>query len=287
MAMQSSTRTGPTVQITSISVLWLVREGVGLALAQNYGQPGPWQLGLQGAATPIAEQAHSFHNLLLVIIGAISLLVLGLLLWVMVRFNEERNPTPSRTTHNTLLEVAWTVVPVLVLVVIAIPSFRLLYAQYEGGDPGLTLKLTGHQWYWSVEYPDQGPLAFDAIMVPEADLKPGQPRLLAVDNEIVVPLGQLVHVQVTSADVIHAFAMPSFGVKVDAVPGRLNDTWFTATRLGTYYGQCSELCGRDHAFMPIAIRVVSEEDYAAWLTEAKQRFAASGAGARVAALGQN
>jgi cytochrome c oxidase subunit 2 len=257
------------------------------ALAQDYGQPAPWQVNLQGAATPIAEQEHAFHNFLLVIITAISLFVLGLLIWVMVRFNENRNPTPSRTTHNTLLEVAWTIVPVLILVAIAIPSFRLLYAQYEGGDAAVTLKITGHQWYWSVEYPDQGPIGFDAIMIAEKDLKPGQPRLLAVDNEVVVPAGELVHVQVTAADVIHSFAMPSFGVKVDAIPGRLNDTWFTATRLGTYYGQCSELCGRDHAFMPIAIRVVSEADYAAWLVDAKQRFADGGADRRVAALGQN
>jgi cytochrome c oxidase subunit II len=244
----------------------------GGALA-DYGQPSPWQLGMQGAASSIAEQEHSFHFFLLIIITAIVLFVLALLVWILIRYNERANPVPSRTTHNTLLEVAWTIVPVLILVAIAIPSFRLLYAQYDFGEADLRLKITGYQWYWGVEYVNESPVAYEIRMVPEADLKAGQPRLLTVDNEIVVPIGKLVNVQVTGADVIHSFAMPSFGVKTDAVPGRLNETWFRATRLGTYHGQCSELCGRDHAFMPITIRVVSEDEYAAWLASAKQRYA--------------
>jgi cytochrome c oxidase subunit II len=243
-----------------------------LALA-DYGQPSPWQIGMQGAATAIAEQEHRFHFFLLVIITLIVLFVLGLLVWIMVRFNEKANPVPSRTTHNTLLEVAWTIVPVLILVAIAIPSFRLLYAQYDFGEADVRLKLTGYQWYWGVEYTNDSPVAYEVRMVQTADLKEGQPRLLTVDNEIVVPINKLVSVQVTAADVIHAFAMPSFGVKSDAVPGRLNETWFRATRLGTYHGQCSELCGRDHAFMPLTIRVVSDEEYATWLAAAKQRYA--------------
>jgi cytochrome c oxidase subunit II len=245
----------------------------------DYGQPSPWQMGMQGAATPIAEQEHAFHFFLLVFITVIVLFVLGLLLWIMVRYNERANPTPSRTTHNTLLEVAWTIVPVLILVAIAIPSFRLLYAQYDFGEPDLRLKITGYQWYWGVEYVSEAPVAYEIRMTPEAELKEGQPRLLTVDNDIVVPVNKLVNVQVTGADVIHSFAMPSFGVKTDAVPGRLNETWFRATRLGTYHGQCSELCGRDHAFMPLTIRVVSDEEYASWLAGAKQRYAEAAPGA--------
>lgn len=239
----------------------------------DYGQPSPWQLGMQGAATTIAEQEQNFHFFLLTIITVIVLFVLGLLVWIIVRFNERAHPTPSRTTHNTLLEVAWTIVPVLILVAIAIPSFRLLYAQYDFGEADLRLKLTGYQWYWGVEYVGQAPVAYEVRMIQTADLKADQLRLLTVDNEIVVPIGKLVNVQVTGSDVIHSFAMPSFGVKSDAVPGRLNETWFRPNRLGTYHGQCSELCGRDHAFMPLTFRVVSEEDYAAWLAGAKQRYA--------------
>jgi cytochrome c oxidase subunit II len=252
--------------------------GATAALA-DYGQPSPWQMGMQGAATTIAEQEHSFHFFLLTIITAVVLFVMALLVWIMVRYNEGSHPTPSRTTHNTLLEVAWTIVPVLILVAIAIPSFRLLYAQYDFGEADIRLKITGYQWYWGVEYVNDSPVGYEIRMVPQADLKEGQPRLLAVDNEIVLPVGKLVNVQVTGADVIHSFAMPSFGVKTDAVPGRLNETWFRPTRIGVYYGQCSELCGRDHAFMPLSIRVVSEEDYATWLAGAKQRYAGIAPGA--------
>lgn len=262
-------------------MLALALAGTGAALAGT-GQPSPWQINLQGAASPVMESIHSFHAFLLAIIIAVVLLVLVLLIVVMVKFNEKANPVPSRTTHNTLIEVVWTVVPVLILVAIAIPSFRLLFLQLDLPKADLTVKVTGHQWYWSYEYPDNGPFSFDSLMVQTADLKPDQPRLLTVDNEVVVPVGKIVRVQVTAADVIHSFALPSFGVKIDALPGRLNESWFQATKEGVYYGQCSELCGRDHAFMPIAIRVVSEAEFATWVAEAKQKFASAGTPAQVA-----
>jgi cytochrome c oxidase subunit 2 len=239
----------------------------GAAYAKD-GQPAPWQLGFQPAASPIMEQITSFHTYVTIIITVIGLFVLGLLIYVMSRFNEKRNPDPSRTTHHTTLEVAWTILPVLILVAIAIPSFRLLFAQYDIPKPDLTITATGSQWYWTYEYPDHG-ITFDSIMVQEADLKEGQPRLLTVDREVVVPVGKNVVVGVKSNDVIHDWAMPSFGVKLDAVPGRLQVTWFRAEREGIYYGQCSELCGRNHAFMPIAVRVVSEAEFADWLAKTK------------------
>ena len=246
------------------------------------GQPSPWQMGFQKAATPIMEQITAFHTYVNIIITLIALFVLGLLVYVMGRFNEKRNPEPSRTTHNTALEIAWTVVPVLILVAIAIPSFRLLFAQYDFPKPDLTITATGSQWYWSYEYPDQG-IKFDSIMVPEADLKPGQPRLLTVDHEVVVPVNKNVQVQVKANDVIHDWAMPSFGIKLDAVPGRLQVTWFRAEREGVYHGQCSELCGRNHAFMPIVVRVVSEQEFADWLSKAKAAASRDDAGKVAAA----
>lgn len=237
------------------------------------GQPSAWQLGLQQSATPVMENIGWFHDFLLYIITAITLFVLLLLVIVMVRFNARSNPTPSKTTHNTLLEVVWTVVPVIILVAIAVPSFRLLFFQLNIPQADMTIKATGKQWFWSYAYPDHGGFEFDSLMLQDKDRKPDQPRLLAVDNEIVVPVNKTVRVQVTAADVIHAFAVPSFGVKIDAVPGRLNETWFKATREGVYYGQCSELCGKDHAFMPITVRVVSEKDFANWIDQAKKKFA--------------
>lgn len=246
------------------------------------GQPSNWQINLQDAATPVMENIHSFNIFLLVIITAIVLFVMVLLAIVMVRFNERANPVPSKTSHNTLIEVAWTVVPVLILVAIAIPSFRLLHQELHIPEADLTVKVTGHQWYWSYEYPDNGGFSFDSLMVPEKDLKPGQPRLLAVDNEVVVPVNKTVRIQVTAGDVIHSFAVPSFGVKIDALPGRLNESWFKATREGIFYGQCSELCGRDHAFMPIAVRVVSEDQFNAWIAQAKQKYSAAPETAKVA-----
>jgi cytochrome c oxidase subunit II len=257
--------------------------GAEMALAQSaqppgLGQPAPWQLGLQHAATPVMESITSFHTGLLYIIVAISAFVLALLLIVMVRFNARSNPTPSRTTHNTLLEVAWTLLPVMILVAIAIPSFRLLFFQLtipamsaEAGD--VTIKATGKQWFWTYSYPDHGNFEFDSLLVRDPNLLKGRPRLLAVDNEVVVPVNKNVRVITTGADVIHAFAIPSFGIKIDSIPGRLNETWFKATREGIYYGQCSELCGKDHAFMPIAVRVVSEAEFKTWVEGARKRFA--------------
>jgi cytochrome c oxidase subunit 2 len=259
----------------------LAAAGLGLTMLQaasamaGEGRARDWQMGFQQAATPVAEQMHDFHNLLLVIITLIVIFVMGLLGWVMYRYNAAANPVPSRNSHNTVLEVAWTVVPVLILLVIAIPSFRLLYAQYDAPKADLTIKVIGHQWYWSYNYPDSGGFGFDSLRVQDADLKEGQPRLLAVDNEVVVPANKVVHLLLTADDVIHNWAMPSFGLKMDAVPGRNHLAWFRANEPGVYYGQCSELCGREHAFMPIAVRVVSEQDFAAWVEQAKQKFASS------------
>jgi cytochrome c oxidase subunit II len=238
---------------------------------QAYAKDGmavPWQIGFQPAASPIMEQIRSFHAYVTTIITLIALFVLGLLVYVMVRFNERTNPEPSRVTHNTGLEVAWTVIPVLILVAIAIPSFRLLFAQYDFPKADLHITATGNQWYWTYEYPDQG-IHFDSILVPEADLKEGQPRLLTVDRELVVPVNKNIIVGLKSNDVIHDWAVPAFGVKLDAVPGRLQSVWFRAERKGIFYGQCSELCGRNHAFMPIAVRVVSEAEFDDWLAKNK------------------
>lgn len=239
------------------------------------GQPTNWQLGFQQSATPVMENITWFHNFLLVVITVITVFVLALLVTIAVRFNAKANPTPSRTTHNTLLEVVWTVVPVIILVAIAVPSFRLLFFQLTIPQADVTIKATGKQWFWTYTYPDHGKFEFDSLMLQDKDRKPDQPRLLAVDNELVVPVNKTVRVQVIGADVIHAFAVPSFGIKIDAIPGRLNETWFKAEREGVYYGQCSELCGKDHAFMPIAVRVVKETDFNAWVEQAKKKYARS------------
>ena len=237
------------------------------------GQPSPWQFDFQTPVTPIMETIHDFHLFVTIISALITLFVLVLLVIVVVRFRESVNPTPSRTTHHTLLEVAWTIVPALILVVIAVPSFRLLFDQLTIPPSDLTVKATGTaQWTWSYEYPDHK-FQFDSNMIPEDKLQPGQPRLLAVDNAMVVPVNKTIRMQITGDGIIHAFAVPSFGIKVDAVPGRLNETWFRATREGVYYGQCSELCGRNHAFMPIEVRVVSEQAFNAWLGDAKKKWA--------------
>jgi cytochrome c oxidase subunit 2 len=243
--------------------------GSGMAFA-GVGQPSPWQLGLQDAATPVAVDITWFHDFLLWIISGIMLFVLALLLIVMVRFNARANPTPSRTTHNPVIEVVWTIVPVIILVAIAIPSFLLLFLELDNPKVDLTVKATGKQWYWSYNYPDNGNFEFDSLLVEDKDLKSGQPRLLTVDNEMVVPVNKVVHVLVTGADVIHSFAVPSFGIKIDAVPGRLNDTWFKATSTGLFHGQCSELCGKDHAFMPITVRVVTDTEFDAWVATEKK-----------------
>src|SRR5207248_4860721 len=237
------------------------------------GHPTPWQTGFQDAGSPVMENIIWFHRLLLIVITLIAAFVLALLVWVMVRFNQRAHPTPSCTTHRTSLEVAWTVIPIAILVFIAVPSFRLLFLEQNIPPADVTVKATGKQWYWSYGYPDQGKFEFDSLMVQDKDLKPDQPRLLSVDNEMVVPINKIVRVQVTGSDVIHSFAVPSFGIKIDAVPGRLNETWFKATKEGIYYGQCSELCGKNHAFMPIAVRVVSESEFNGWLEEAKKKYA--------------
>ncbi|MPR07588.1 cytochrome c oxidase subunit II [Microvirga tunisiensis] len=242
------------------------------------GRPSPWETGMQEMVTELGQSVSNFHTYLVWLITVVCLFVLALLLVIVARFNERKNPVPSQTTHNTLLEVAWTIVPVLILVAIAIPSFRLLRQQLVPPQADLVVKATGYAWYWGYEYPaDQGGgFKFDSNMITDAkDLKPDQPRLLGADNAMVVPVGKIVRVQVTSADVIHAFAMPSFYIKVDAVPGRLNEVWFKAEKEGVYYGQCSELCGNGHPYMPIEIRVVSEQQFAAWLTEAKQKYAST------------
>ncbi|HEY2532676.1 MAG TPA: cytochrome c oxidase subunit II [Xanthobacteraceae bacterium] len=243
------------------------------------GQPSPWQMDLQQAASPVMQDIAGFHTFLLWVTGAISVFVLALLLIVILRFNARANPAPSRTTHHTLIEVIWTIVPVLVLLMIAVPSFRLLFLQLEVPKPDVTVKATGKQWFWTYSYPDNGNFEFDSMMVADKDLKPGEPRLLTADNEMVVPVNKVVHVLVTGADVIHSFTVPSFGIRIDAIPGRLNETWFKATKEGMFYGQCSELCGKDHAFMPIAVRVVNDSEFAAWLAQAKQKYAAAGGAA--------
>jgi cytochrome c oxidase subunit 2 len=255
--------------VTGVTVL----AGGGAALAAT-GQPQPWELGLQRGATPVMDDIIWFHDFLLWIIGAVALFVLVLLVIVMVRFNARANPVPSRTTHNTTIEVIWTVVPVLILVTIAVPSFRLLFYELNVPKADVTVKATGKQWFWTYSYPDSK-FEFDSLMVQDKDLKAGQPRLLTVDNEMVVPVNKVVKVLTTGADVIHSFAVPSFGIKIDAVPGRVNETWFKAEHVGTYYGQCSELCGRDHSFMPIVVHVVSEKDYEAWLVQAKKKYAST------------
>jgi cytochrome c oxidase subunit 2 len=226
----------------------------------------------QEAASENMTMITDLNNFLLVLMTVITAFVLALLLYVMVRFNAKANPTPSKTSHNTLIEVLWTVLPIVILVVIAIPSFRLLYFQREIPEADMTIKATGYQWYWGYEYPDHGDFAFDSLMLSDEE-RGDQPRLLATDTAMVVPVDTTVRVLVTSADVIHAFAMPAFGLKIDSVPGRMNETWFKAEKTGTFYGQCSELCGIRHAFMPIRIEVVEKEAFAAWVEEAQEEYA--------------
>ena len=236
-------------------------------------QPKDWQLGFQEAASDTMRDIVNFHDkLLLPIIVAISVFVLFLMAYACIKFRASRNPNPSKRTHNVAVEVLWTLIPCLILIVIAVPSFKILYKQDTIPKADLTIKAIGYQWYWGYEYPDEN-LIFESYMVEEKDLKPDQPRLLAVDNEVVVPVGKVVKVLITANDVLHAWALPSFGVKRDAVPGRINETWFKAEKVGTYYGQCSELCGIKHAFMPIAVKVVTEEEYQEWLSEARVKFA--------------
>ncbi|MCX7309422.1 MAG: cytochrome c oxidase subunit II [Afipia sp.] len=256
-------------RILGFAVVASILAAAGAAFAGT-GQPTPWEVTLQGSASPVMDNIIWFHNFLFWLITAITIFVLILLIIVAVKFNAKANPVPSKTTHNTLIEVAWTIIPVLILVGIAVPSFRLLFQELDIPKADLTIKATGKQWYWTYAYPDNGKFEFDSLLVADK-----APRLLGVDNEVVVPVNKVIRVQVTGADVIHAFAIPSFGIKIDAVPGRLNETWFKATKEGMFYGQCSELCGKDHAFMPIAIRVVNDQEFAAWVEAAKKKFASN------------
>lgn len=258
--------------IGALSFLFLGK----IAFAQeavNSGHAEPWETGMQHAASPIAVQAQDFWHLLLILSVAICVLVLILLAIVVVKFRAKANPVPSKVTHNTLIEVLWTVLPVIILLIIFIPSMRLLYSADRVEDADLTIKAIGNQWYWEYEYPDQE-FSFLSNMVADEDLEPGQPRLLAVDEQVVVPVGANVRVLTTSNDVIHSWAIPPFYVKMDAVPGRLNETWFRADAIGTYYGQCSELCGIRHGFMPIAVKVVSQQDFNAWVSHMKKEYGA-------------
>ena len=264
-----------------IGVLLAVAAVLGASGGAWAAQPEPWGIGLQPSVTEVMDDINWFNNLTLVVAIGVSVFVMILFLIVAVRYNARSNPNPSKTSHNTMLEVVWTLGPVLILVGLSIFSFRLLYKQLEIPEPDLTVKAVGYQWYWGYEYVDAGfdDLSFDSVMLEDGEraerieklgiTEKEVPRLLAVDYQLVVPAGKVVRVQVTAADVIHAFAMPAFGVKVDAIPGRLNETWFNARETGVYYGQCSELCGSRHAFMPIAIRVVTPEQFEAWTTAAK------------------
>lgn len=297
-------RVGNRVALAVVGLIAMLAGG-GAALAQ-VGQPAPGQMNFQGAVTPVMEEITAFHDKVNVIIIAIAVFVLLLLVWVIIRYNARANPTPSKVTHNTLIEVAWTVVPVLILVYIGIFSFKLLFLQYTYPKPDLTIKATANAWYWEHTYPDQGGFTVSSNMVRDEDLlraemgddafdkkygnlegtellgavyadakplfeKKGLVRQLSVDNEIAVPVNAVVHMLITSADVIHAWTIPSFGSKVQAVPGRLTATWFKATKVGVYYGQCSVICGKDHSSMPIAVRVVEQEAFDRWVAAAKAR----------------
>ena len=235
-----------------------------LAVPYNY------EMGMQPAASPVMERIETFHTLLVYIIVAISLFVLALLVWIVIRYNHRANPVPSKTHHNALLEVAWTIIPVIILVIIAVPSFKLLYYEAAIPKPDVKIRAIGKQWFWTYEYP-ASKFGFDSVILSDDDAKKaGEPRLLGVDHVVVVPVNKVIEVETTGADVIHSWSLPEMGVKMDAIPGRLNHTWFKATRTGTFYGQCSELCGAKHAFMPIEVKVVTDAEYAAWLAAAKK-----------------
>lgn len=237
-------------------------------------KPHAWQMNLQVPASPVMEKITELHNLLLVIIFSIAIFVLFLLIFVVFRFREPRNPVPSKTTHNTPLEIVWTLFPVIILAVIAFPSFKLMYFMDKAVDAEMTVKVIGHQWYWTYEYPDHQ-VSFDSYMIKDADLKPGQMRLLEVDNQLIVPADTVVRILVTSEDVLHSWAIPSLGIKQDSVPGKLREIWVNVKKEGTYYGQCSELCGMDHGFMPIAVKAVDKETFNQWLNETKSKHASS------------
>lgn len=266
------------LMIATMIASFISATGVTIASEDGIYSAAPGQLGFMEAATPIMEELITFHNMLLYITTAIVIFVTGILIYIFVRFNAKANPVASKTTHNTMLEIVWTIVPVLILVVIAIPSFRLLYKQDVIPEADVTIKAIGNQWYWSYEYPDHEEIMFDAIMLAEGDEGYNDhPRLLGADERVVVPVNKVIRVQVTATDVIHAWTIPAFGAKIDAVPGKLNEIWFEATREGLYYGQCSELCGIRHGFMPIMVEVVSQVEYEAWIEEAKVKYASDDA----------
>ena len=253
----------------------------GVAMAQVVGVPRPWEMGMQRGFGPLKDQEIWLHDIVLVIITLITLFVGGLLVWVMWRYNARRHPIPTRTAHHTLIEVLWTVIPVLILVGMAIPSFRLVYYQDRTRDADLTIKVTGHQWYWEYTYPDNGNIDFSSYIIPDDQLKPGQLRLLTVDNDLVVPVGKNIRVLQTSGDVIHSWFVPALGVQRYAIPGRTIETWFRADKPGTYYGECNQICGTNHSRMPIVIRAVPAGEFDAWVDQAKTKFsdAAPGSGA--------
>ena len=238
--------------------------------------PVDYQMGFQAAASPVMEQIEDFHRLLFWIIVAVCVFVLALLVWIVVKYRAGANPVPSKVHHNTLLEVAWTLIPVIILVFIAVPSFRLLYFEAAIPKPDVTIKAVGKQWFWTYEYPGAAAgFTYDSLGLSDADAKKaGKPRLLGVDNPIFVPVNKVIQIDTAGADVIHSWAMPEMGVKMDAVPGRINQTWFKATKTGVFYGQCSELCGARHAYMPIEVHVVSQGEYDTWLADSKKKFAA-------------
>lgn len=275
MLVRTMSRRLTSLIATVLAAPVLALATVAQAAEETIGIPQPWQMGMQQNVTSFGKDMYDFHNYVLLLVAGVCLFVAVLLIVVMFRFREKRNPTPSRTTHHTGLEIAWTIIPVLILVVVTVYSFRLLRDQLTIPKADIVVKATGSSWYWSYEYPgDQGGFKFDSILVQDQDLKPGQPRLLTVDNEMVVPVNKVVKLQATASDVIHSWAVPAFGLKIDAIPGRLNEMWFRAEREGVYYGQCSELCGNGHAYMPITVRVVSDAAYTAWLDDAKKKYAA-------------
>ena len=239
------------------------------------GAPQPWEMGMQRSFGPIKDRIIELHDLVLVIITVITLFVAGLLIWVIIRYNAQRNPIPSQTSHNTIIEILWTVIPVLILVVIAIPSFRLIYYQDRTPDPDMTIKVTGHQWYWEFSYPDQGNVDIESRYIHDEDLKPGQLRLLDVDNQVVIPVGKKIRILTNSTDVIHSFFIPAFGVQRYAIPGRTIETWMEADQVGTFYGECNQICGQDHSRMPISVKAVSEADFKTWIEAAKKSASAA------------
>jgi cytochrome c oxidase subunit 2 len=276
------------VAARALIMLALALIGISTVAALAWAEgPRPWEIGFQPPATPVKDRLSAFHDeLLMPIISVITVFVMGLLIYVIVRFRHDRHPVPTRTSHNTVIEMLWTVVPVLILVIIAIPSFKLMYYMDRVPNPDMTIKVTGHQWYWSYEYPDQSGLSFDSNLIPEADLKAGQKRLLDVDNPLVVPVDTVIRVYITGTDVIHSWFVPSFGVQEYAIVGRLNESWMKVEHPGVYYGQCNQICGINHAFMPIKIEAVSRDDFQRWLVDAKKKFAhndESGDAVRIAA----